>query len=254
MKKGLTTFAVVFGFLALLGGGFFLISKKRKTSRVEEIAPPESTGRLIETSLEERPYVILVPRTDGREFTLEISRIKNAKTIEYELVYFSNNLSRGAIGSIDVDNQTSISRKLLLGTCSRDVCKYDENVTEGSLTLRFRSPDGVRKFVTDFHLQKGADELTSIDGNFKLAAKFSPSVYYLTMSTIGLPGEITGKVIGQPYGVFTSGSKTVKNGAVGFNQDGKIYARVGKNWEPVADGEISSLTTFIIVETAENGG
>ena len=160
----------------------------------------------------DRPYVALIPRADGREFTLEISRIKHAETVEYELVSESLGLSRGAVGSIKVSpGETEISREVLLGTCSRDVCKYDEGVEQGILTLRFRGSEGIRKFETDFHLQQGGSELTSIDENFKLAGKFGASTFYLTMPTIGLPQEVEEEVIAGPYGVFTPGSASVKN-------------------------------------------
>jgi hypothetical protein len=201
----------------------------------------------------------LTPRADGKEFTMDISRIKNAQTIEYELVYLSQGLSRGVIGSIDLRGETSISRKLLLGTCSRNVCKYDEGVNEGTLTLRFRGPEGARKFTTEFHLQRGDNELTSIDGKFKLTGKLSGGAFYITMSTIGLPKEIEGKIIAGPYGVFTSGSTTIKNGVVSLKlseeiEGAKTYSWSGKAWEEqkseiknkTLTTSISSLTTFII--------
>lgn len=260
MKKNLPIILGIVIFVLLLLGGSF-IWWRAKRAREGQLPSPIPEGRLIETALEERPYVTLTPRTDGREFTLEISRIKNAETIEYELVYLTRGLSRGVIGSIDLQGETTISRKLLLGTCSRGVCKYDEDVTEGSLTLRFRSPEGVRKFVSDFHLQQGGKELTSIDGNFKLEGKLSAETFYLIMSTIGLPQEFEGKVVGGPYGVFTVGSKLIKNGKVTFTLSEesplvKLNLWTGRAWEEVKEVEIEekvvsagidSLGTFIAV-------
>lgn len=245
MKKNSLIISIVIVFLVLGVGGFLLLRDKP-----EEVEPePEPEGVLIETSLEERPYVVLIPRADGKEFTLEVERIKNAKTIEYELVYLANGLSRGVIGSIKLKGETEVSRKLLLGTCSRNICKYDEGVEEGTLTLRFRGEDGVRKFESDFHLQRGDDELTSMDGNFKLEGSFSTSAFYLTMSTVGLPDETEGKVAAGPYGVFTSGSKTVKNGSVSLDstEEGtSLYSWSGKAWEEIEDSTIDSLGTFIL--------
>jgi len=259
MKKRLPIIIGIVVFVLLLVAGLIWWRNKRaREGKLPSLAPE---GRLIETTLEERPYVSLTPRTDGREFTLEISRIKNAETVEYELVYLTRGLSRGVIGSIDLKGETVISRKLLLGTCSRGACKYDEDVTEGTLTLRFRGPDGVRKFVSDFHLQQGGQELTSIDNNFKLEGEFSSDTFYLTMSTVGLPKEFEGEVIGGPYGVFTVGSKSIKNGKVALtlNEEDssvKLYAWTGRAWEEVEEveieekvvsAEIDSLGTFIAV-------
>lgn len=209
MKKKLTIILPILVLILVVGTVFWFKGKKQTTKISEEGV---SEQKSLETPLEDKPYVVLIPRADGREFTLEISRIKNAQTIEYELVYESQGLSRGVIGSIELSTgETEVSRKLLLGSCSKDVCKYDEGVEQGSLTLRFRVADGARKFETAFHLQQGGKELDSIDHNFKLAGKFPAKTFYLTMSTIGLPEKVENKVIGGPYGIFTTDSSSIKN-------------------------------------------
>jgi len=251
MKKNWWLFLIL-AVLFLLGG--FFVVKKVKKSQEGPTPTPTPEGVLIESTLEERPYVTLTPRVDGREMTLSISQIKNADSIEYELVYLSNDLSRGVIGTIHLNsNEKNISRNLLLGTCSRNVCKYDENVTEGTLTLRFRDSDGVRKFITDFHLQQGDEILSSKDGHFQVEGKFSPTVFYLTMSTMGLPEEIEGQTASEIYGVFTVGNKTIKNGVVTlalveesptaslYSWDGKVWQSEKKNFE--TDGKTLSAST-----------
>lgn len=260
MKK--KYFLIALAIVALALGGFLIWRKGRIA---EEASPSQPEGALLETPLEERPYVTMMPRADGKEFTLEISRIKNAKTIEYELVYLSQGLSRGVIGSITLkEGEEAVSRKLLLGTCSRNVCKYDEGVEEGTLTLRFRGAEGTRKFISEFHLQQGDKELTSTDGNFSLEGSFS-TAFYLTISTIGLPKEIEGKVIGGPYGVFTAGSKSVRNGEVTLkldeeNDSAQLFSWTGKAWQEIKDTEIegktvsasvTSLATFVVTAPKE---
>ncbi|MFC1727662.1 hypothetical protein ACFL0Y_04020 [Patescibacteria group bacterium] len=259
MKKySLIAIAVVLILVGLGAGGYFLLFKDR--GEEGPVEPPKQEGKLIETTLAERPYVSLTPRADGKEFTLAISRIKNVETIEYELVYLAGDRSSGVIGSIDYKGEESLSRDLLLGTCSRNVCKYDEGVEEGTLTLIFRSEEGVRKFTSDFHLQQGEDELISQDGSFSISANFPASSYYLTMSTIGLPAEFDKKVVMGPYGVFTAGSQTVKAAEVGLSFEAQtspveIYAWPGDDWEMVddsvvEDNEISAetdkLMTFLV--------
>ncbi len=258
MKKFLPIIIAVIVVL-ILGIGGFLIIKSKKTSAPSTSKPQEEA--IIETPLEERPYVTLTPRADGKEFTMDIERIKNTQTVEYELVYLSQGLSRGVIGSVDLKGETSISRKLLLGTCSKNVCKYDEGVTEGTLTLRFREPEGTRKFTTEFHLQQGDNELTSIDGKFKLTGKLSGEAFYITTSTVGLPKEIEGKIIAGPYGVFTSGSETIKNGKANLTLSekpslAKLYSWDGKDWNEEKSAKVEKeiistptdiLGTFIAV-------
>ncbi|TSC54409.1 MAG: Uncharacterized protein LiPW31_133 [Microgenomates group bacterium LiPW_31] len=246
MKKFLPIIIAVI-IVLILGIGGFLIIKSKKTSAPSTSKPQEEA--IIETPLEERPYVTLTPRADGKEFTMDIGRIKNTQTVEYELVYLSQGLSRGVIGSIDLKGETNISRKLLLGTCSKNVCKYDEGVTEGTLTLRFRGPEGTRKFTT------------SIDGKFKLTGKLSGGAFYMTTSTVGLPKEIEGKIIAGPYGVFTSGSETIKNGKANLTLSekpslAKLYSWDGKDWNEEKSAKVEEeiistptdiLGTFIAV-------
>jgi len=260
MKKRLTIILIIVAVL-LVVGGIFLIKARNKDQNTDE--GQQDQKKTLETPLEDRPYVVLIPRADGKEFSLEISRIKNAKTIEYELVYESQGLSRGVIGSIELSSgETEVSRKLLLGTCSRDVCKYDEGVEQGSLTLRFRGTEGTRKFETSFHLQQGGKELTSMDNNFKLAGKFTASTFYLTMPTIGLPEKVEGKVLAESYGVFTAGSPAAKNSTLTMvlsetSISAKLFLSDGTSSTEQAEAKIegqnltatvNSLGTFFITE------
>jgi len=261
MKKIIAIIIIILVVLGLGIGGIFIL-RGRRPAKPTSPTPGGKEEAVLEVPLSERPFVTLTPRNDGREFTMEISRIKNIDTVEYELVYLSQGLSRGVIGSIDLNGQTSISRKLLLGTCSRNVCKYDEGIEEGTLTLRFRGAAGTRKFIADFHLQQGVKELTSIDGKFKLAGKLPSGAFYITMSTVGLPKEIEGKIVGGPYGVFTSGSEIVKNGVVTLSlseksPSAKLYSWDEKSWieekkDLKMDGDtlsasVDTLATFVAV-------
>ncbi len=260
MKKKLAIILPIIGILLIIAG-IFLIRAKKKTETTNEKEENQQTA--IETPLSEKPYVALIPRADGKEFTMEISRIKNAKTIEYELVYESQGLSRGVIGSVELSGgETEISRKLLLGSCSKNVCKYDEGVEQGALTLRFRGTEGTRKFTTDFRLQQGGKELTSIDENFKLAGKFNAGTFYITMPTIGLPEEMEEKVIAGPYGIFTAGSSSVKGSTLTINlsespESAKLFLFDGsKSTEQTGakvEGQsltatVNSLGTFFVTE------
>lgn len=245
MKKNRAILMVVILGLLVLGAIFFVFNQKSKNSSVLPTPTPEET--LSEIPLEERPYVSLTPRADGKELTLEISLLKNVQTIEYELTYLSNDLSRGVIGSIDLTNEEEISRKITLGSCSRDVCKYDENVTSGNLLLRFRGPAGTSKYISDFRLQKGGNSLSSIDEKFTLEGKFSPASYYLVMSTVGLPMAAPGQVATGPYGIFTAGSTKI-TGIISFpDQTVIIYAWNGKIWQETENGLTTALTTFVAV-------
>lgn len=232
MKKYFLIGTVVMVMLLVVGVVFFFVQKGKKN-------PPQKQSQneeiMTEATIEDKPYVVLIPREDGKELTLEISNLKDLSVIEYELVYLSQGLSRGVVGSIEYQGEVSVSRKILLGSCSKNVCKYDEGVEEGTLTLRLRGPGSTKKFTADFHLQKGAKELTSVEGNFKLTSNITGGAFYLTMNTIGLPKTIEGKVVSGPYGVFTSGPRVMKTGKVELTlseakTSPKVYFWNGKSW------------------------
>ena len=255
--------------LLIFGGiGFFFFKGKKTAGPL----PGFSITGTTQVSLEERPFVTLTPRADGHEIKLEIQNIKNAQTVEYELAYMAGEFSRGTIGEAKLEGADSLSRNLLLGSesCSgtgeKKVCryKYDEGVSEGTLTLRLRKDSSAQKYEIAFHLQQGAEAkkgLTSGDGNFEFKGSLSSSAFFLIHSTVGLPKAPDGKVIGGSYGIFTSGSPTVK-GTVKLRlnqatQSVKVLAWDGSSWKPYAKGlatdgqtvsvEVDRLTTFVAV-------
>ena len=256
MKKKLV---VILGVvvLAFLIGAVVWFVRGRQTE--EEIVPSKPEGVLIETALEERPYITLTPSSDGHWLTVDVSRIRDADSLEYELLYNTiGGATQGSISSFELKGKSTYSKKILLGSESSGNYKYDEGVTQGTLTIRLRGGEGTRKFVSDFHLQKGDEDLTSIDEKVTLEGSFSSSAFYLTMSTAGLPGDFEGEVIVGPYEVFTSVTSKVKGGELTMSleegQAGQLYSWSGSAWEEeeseVEDGvltaEITSLTTFIV--------
>jgi hypothetical protein len=259
MKKIFPIAIIVLVVLLLVGGGFWYLKSKKSGGMTTPTPTPE--GRLIETPLEERPYVTLTPSQDGHWLTLKIERIIYGDSLEYELIYgTASGVTQGSTSAVDLEGESTYTKKILLGTESKGHYRYDEGVTEGTLTLRFRSGEGVRKFMTEFHLQKGDNQLSSIDGNFTLGGKLSTSDFYLTMPTVGLPSEVEGKIIGGPDGVFTSGRETVSNGKMKLAlaeeaPNVKLLSWTGTDWREVkaevAEKTIAAnadqLATFIAV-------
>ena len=221
--------------------------------------------------LEGRPYVTLVSRVDGKELTLSISGIVGAKTLEYELTYLAgepgNQLQRGVVGSVELEGRTDYTKAILLGSCSKNVCKYDEGVSEGTITLTLRAPEGTaQKYESAFHLQPGKagkEGLTSGDGNFRLtSSSLPPAAFYLTLSTVGLFQTPVGKIVGGPYGIFTPASSKIA-GKVSLRltktaANPQILVWDKKSWQELTtgfetNGDLVSATTdrlgtFVVVE------
>jgi len=242
-------------------------TRQAAVGREVTAVPTEVTAAV---PLEGRPYVTLSPRADGKELNLSITGIVDAKTLEYELTYLAgdpdNQLQRGVVGSVDLGGKTDYQKAILLGTCSKNVCKYDEGVAEGTLTLALRSGAGaVKKYGAAFHLQRGSEGktgLTSGDGNFKLVSASLPAAYYLTLSTIGLAQTPAGKIIAGPYGVFSSaGTRAAGQVSLRLSQTSprpSVSVWNNKKWQKLTagletDGEAVSVSTdtlgtFVAVE------
>ncbi len=142
---------VVLGLIALSVVGFgmwkFVFAPSPETVvEEEEIELP-----VVDSSVK----VDLVARDDKKAVTLKISSIpKGTESIDYELSYdTSAGLPKGALGTIRLkDGESSVEREILLGTCSRNVCKYDEGVTKINLVLRFNHPKGSSQFQKEYVL------------------------------------------------------------------------------------------------------
>ena len=238
MKKYWPIILFLVGIL-VLGGVYFLVIRGRGGSVEDEDAS------VPELPLEMRPFTSLTPSEDGHWLKLIIKEIKveGAASLDYELLYkVGDGRTQGVPGNVKISG-SSLERDLLLGSESSGKFRYDEGVQEGSLTLRFRNDKGklVGKLSTDFHLQTGATELTSLDGVFSYALSTTPkSTFFVTMQTFGLPGAFTGQLEAGPYGVFASSSSKFP-GSV----QGATHRWDGSNWQELSTGKSSDVGVFL---------
>jgi len=120
--------------ILVLGIGIFLINKKPKNGQEEIDNLPAQTKPL---TIDQMPFVRLTGKNNNRELNLYLeSRQELANNrVEYELIYYpEDGMSRGALGEIEFINGKG-EKDILLGTCSRDVCRYDEGVTGGEVII-----------------------------------------------------------------------------------------------------------------------
>jgi len=261
---------LIANYLLLIVGCFIFtgcIPKKTTVPPAEKATP--TPAKPLEESILERPFVSLVPTSDGHWVNLEVKNIKSGtKSVDYELIYFAgetrNKIERGVAGSIELKGDSSFQRKILFGSesCTTGKCKYkfDENVSEGMLTLKLRSDSGSQKFESAFRLQKGIEGkegLSTGDGNFKfVSSNLHPNSYFLSISTFGLPAETAGKATLPPYGIFPS---IATKGTVSFkttDQSAKILLWDNGKWQELtglfSEGWISASVSktgiFVLVK------
>lgn len=244
MKRLLPLFLVLIGALVLVGV-YFLVIRKPKTGGLEE------ESALQQVALADRPETSLTPSADGHWLKLKVEKIKiAAASMDYELLYsLPDGRTQGVPGTITLKGATSIERDLLLGSESSGKFRYDEGVSEGSLSLRFRNEKGklIAKFSTKFHLQSGEKELTSVDEKLTFSlSKLPAKTFFVTMETFGFPSEPSGAVKAGPYGIFGSGAgpypgKVTMSGA-------KLFVYMAGAWTEVISGESPDIGIFVATD------
>ncbi len=125
--------------IVILGGFFFLKSRSASPGSPAPTTTPQSGFTAPEVQ-EKGVEVSLTPRYDNKAVILKVDKLPTGVTsVEYELSYEAKGgLPRGVLGKVDITSgKTNILREILLGTCSRNVCVYDEGVTKVKLTLKF---------------------------------------------------------------------------------------------------------------------
>ena len=151
MKKAVLIIIPVL--IIALGGGFFIFKGRQPTQGPVEPTPTVEQVP-VEDIAETNPYGLdLTPRFDKKAVFLKISSFpQGLKTIEYELTYEAKEGPRGVFGTVNYKGEDKIQREILLGTCSKNVCRYDEGVTKVTLTVVFRG-EKTEKFQGIFSLE-----------------------------------------------------------------------------------------------------
>lgn len=219
----------------------------------------------------EGPYALLFPRRDGNALVLNLKRTASYDSISYELAYTSNvvevategnktkaleddgeleeggSIDRGVAGNIDTkDKKGEYEQEILFGTCSKNVCKYDTGVENGTLTLHIKKGKKAFRMITQWHLQKpdvALGILTSGDAHLTYKTEADRQ----TLSAVGftiindltaVPKLPAGKeVLGKVYSLNTPIAKQLPSGNVSLelaenpSADAKLFRHDGANWK-----------------------
>jgi hypothetical protein len=216
----------------------------------------------------EGPYALLLPRRDGNALVLSLKRTSSYDFISYELAYSANaddvaikgqktdegvsseSIDRGVVGEIDTKQKKGeYEQEILFGTCSKNVCKYDKGVENGTLTLHIRKGRNAYRMITEWHLQQpdvALGVLTSGDSHFVYSIKNAKREelnlvgYTIINDVTGVPKLPDGKIIsGKVYALNTPIAKDLMAGDVSIEladnpgSDAKLarYSEKDNKWE-----------------------
>ncbi|MDD3532247.1 MAG: hypothetical protein PHR64_01920 [Candidatus Shapirobacteria bacterium] len=242
-KKQKIIFALVI--LVIFGAVSFLLTKKPKNTGEETGHLPVQAEPL---AIDEMPIIKLTAKNSGRELTLYVSakqELTNNK-IEYELIYYlEDGLSRGAMGEIDLVGGEG-EKDILLGTCSRDVCRYDEGVTGGEVIISLAKNNQLHSFETKFAFLTSTTpyeteklEISTNRGSF------------IVLDGGGLPEMINKdkqKILAGPF-VITA---ETGSGTVNFEtKEGTLLAWNQSSWEEIEDLKDLPLGTYLLISSQQ---
>lgn len=224
---------------------------------------PEGPIEEIDLSFDpEGSYALLYPRRDGNALVLDIARVASYSEFAYQLSYTDGEgIERGA-GFLDTwiklpEGKGNYEQELIFGSCSRNVCKYDEGVENGTLILRLKKGQKVYRATALWHLQKpdvALGVLTSGDGHlvYKLDAEreqLSNISFSITADLTGVPKLPSGKeVLGKVYSLNVPVAKELPGGLVSLEladnppDEAKLYEYIqSKNeWQELATETLGS--------------
>lgn len=140
---------IIFGIVAVLVlflavGGFLYF--KSQSGGGDETSEEESTETVAKKVTAEEIGLTLTPAQNNQVIMMEITKLDGIESLDYEVTYDAiengETVQRGAIGTVELKGESNIERKIDLGTCSRNVCKYDKGVESVKFTLRINYKDG----------------------------------------------------------------------------------------------------------------
>lgn len=150
-NKFLLPAVIVVIIIVATGGAFFLV-KSQKTTKTS----PSSTQNSIQikTLKADDIGLTLAPEPDHQTIKMTISKLDGISTIEYDVSYDArvtdSGEGNGGIISGGVTNSpiqvkssdSTITREVYMGTCSRNVCKPDKVVGDVTFDIKVTYKDG----------------------------------------------------------------------------------------------------------------
>ncbi|MBP9700351.1 hypothetical protein KBD71_03655 [Candidatus Woesebacteria bacterium] len=249
--------------------GFAFAGCRKKTAEPQAVAPtpkPRKVDKDVNKEpLENRPFVRLSPRQDGKAIDFTIVEVKKqAADLEYEIEYSAGELIQGAFGTVDSLSSLPLKKEILLGSCSSGgKCTYNTNVSGGNLSLRFGNPDYNLKSEWSYKEKAMKEKVfSSRDAKFTLDVSKAKSTadYIIVHAAPGYPGKIEKTIVAGPYIIAPAeqikGNVTVTVRLPLDQDSGTILAWDGtawKEWQTKTTDRVSTATgpmaeVFVVVK------
>ena len=132
--------------LVLVVGGLFFL-RGRQNAQPEDV--DESQNQSIPKLSKEELGLKMELSPDNRTVKFSIAKASDIKYIDYEITYDADSteddsvkVPKGITGAEEVNGNTYSTKFLTLGTCSKNVCKYDTGIENLKLLAKITKKDG----------------------------------------------------------------------------------------------------------------
>lgn len=241
MKKYIHFIIFGFGIVVMIIVGFFVFKNKKIVEVEDDLSIPE-------LAIKDMPFVSLIPDSEGHYLKLKIENIniEDAKTLEYNLLYQTeNNVTQGVPGTVEL-KQNSFETDLLLGSESSGKYRYDEGVQSGSLSLSFRNDSKklVAKMSTNFSMLESPEKMSFSQELVNLEFQKNIKGFVLFMNTLGLPLPFEKNIVNGPYGIFSSAE--IESG-IKININNLLYRwNESTAWEKIDNPESIGAGIYVV--------
>lgn len=138
--------------VVILVVGFVFIRNRQRSSQPAPVqqSPEQEAVQMKASDI----GLVLIPNKSSTEVEMKIGDVSKFTHFDYEMSYDAivdgESVPKGAIGSGDINpGDTSVDKKVTLGTCSSGTCKYDLGITKIAFIIRLTLKDGKTGVVNE---------------------------------------------------------------------------------------------------------
>lgn len=132
------SFIFLITLISLTSSSFVFAAKPR---------PRPAGGSVVSTG---SSFISVRLRSDRLALFVNFLNLSQYNSISYILTYNTDGVDQGVQGSVPPAGQGSTSRELLFGTCSKNVCRYHQNIKNMHFVITAQTLSGktlVKKFL-----------------------------------------------------------------------------------------------------------
>lgn len=141
-----------FSILLILLFSFFLFTKNAEAKVLPQAQKTGQKSTAVKASGGSRVGVSPVLRPDRRALIVNFSNLQNANSVSYLLTYKTSTQNEGARGNLNLGGSSNVTSELLLGTCSKNVCRYHTGIKDAKLEISYTSKSG-KKYIKRYKIR-----------------------------------------------------------------------------------------------------